>query len=196
MDFRRHLAQVHNGRDIAVIAGAGFAAALKSAIAMSFRRSMSQQKNSLPPIGTMHNRKNASPRALAEMQKSPRHTDGSKGPVPMIETPFDTTLRHDDKVKKMLCGANPVYPYGTQRTPQPKEHSRTPGPGAYRTPSMFPLSARDYVSTTVTQKSARRRTSWVRADLPLGQLRAVGEGCGVGQGRWGEHGWGRGGGAK
>merc|ERR1712039_81359 len=61
-------------------------------------------------------------------------------------------VRDDDPVQEMISGANMFYAAGTHRSPQCKDGLRTPGPGAYRTPSTFPLSARDEVSSRASGK--------------------------------------------
>merc|ERR1719189_2336228 len=58
-------------------------------------------------------------------------------------TRMELSVRDDDTAQEMISGSNMLYSAGTHRSPQCKDSLRTPGPGAYRTPSTFPVSDRD-----------------------------------------------------
>eukprot|EP00928_Gymnodinium_smaydae_P054412 TRINITY_DN38189_c0_g1_i1.p1 TRINITY_DN38189_c0_g1~~TRINITY_DN38189_c0_g1_i1.p1 ORF type:complete len:169 (-),score=23.36 TRINITY_DN38189_c0_g1_i1:78-584(-) len=62
-------------------------------------------------------------------------------------------VRDDDPVQEMVSAANALFPGGTHRSPQCKDSARTPGPGAYRLLSTFPLSSAD----EAPGQAARRR---------------------------------------
>merc|ERR1711924_141917 len=60
-----------------------------------------------------------------------------------------------------VSAANPFYAGGTHRSSQCKENLKTPGPGAYKTQSCFPQSARDH--SNYHRHSARRSPSYTAA---------------------------------
>ncbi|CAK0842015.1 unnamed protein product [Prorocentrum cordatum] len=68
---------------------------------------------------------------------------------------MDRSVR-DTPLKEKISGCNPLYAGGTHRSPQCSSASRTPGPGAYRTSSLF-QSDRDQVSL---QRVRRRPPAW------------------------------------
>eukprot|EP00931_Biecheleriopsis_adriatica_P082883 TRINITY_DN56378_c0_g1_i1.p1 TRINITY_DN56378_c0_g1~~TRINITY_DN56378_c0_g1_i1.p1 ORF type:complete len:182 (+),score=11.48 TRINITY_DN56378_c0_g1_i1:34-579(+) len=58
-------------------------------------------------------------------------------------TKMELSVRDDDPVQEMISSASPFFAAGTHRSNQCKDSLRTPGPGAYRTISTFPLSKHD-----------------------------------------------------
>eukprot|EP00929_Paragymnodinium_shiwhaense_P000304 TRINITY_DN100543_c0_g1_i1.p2 TRINITY_DN100543_c0_g1~~TRINITY_DN100543_c0_g1_i1.p2 ORF type:complete len:176 (-),score=6.04 TRINITY_DN100543_c0_g1_i1:224-751(-) len=72
--------------------------------------------------------------AIGSHSRTTRSTPRSK---------METGVRDDDPVQEMIAASNMMYGGGTHRSPQCKDSCRTPGPGAYRTVSSFPLSGRD-----------------------------------------------------
>merc|ERR1712224_283206 len=61
----------------------------------------------------------------------------------------------------MVSAANPFYAGGTHRNSQCKENLKTPGPGAYKTPSCFPQSTRDH--SNYNRHRGRRSPSYTAA---------------------------------
>lgn len=80
-------------------------------------------------------------------------------------------VRDDDAVQEMICDANMFYAAGTHRSGRIKESQRTPGPGAYRTPSSFPLKAGDEVAGHHIKK---RAPSWQITERTPGRVADIG----------------------
>mmetsp|Transcript_26643 Transcript_26643/g.48834 ORF Transcript_26643/g.48834 Transcript_26643/m.48834 type:complete len:170 (-) Transcript_26643:66-575(-) len=68
----------------------------------------------------------------------------------------DYAWHEEDGVKGYVSAANMFFALGTHRTAQFKESQRTPGPGAYRTQSIFPSPAQHEVAL----HPSRRPPSW------------------------------------
>mmetsp|Transcript_6186 Transcript_6186/g.14786 ORF Transcript_6186/g.14786 Transcript_6186/m.14786 type:complete len:170 (-) Transcript_6186:96-605(-) len=64
----------------------------------------------------------------------------------------DLAWHEDDSVKGYVSAANMLFALGTHRTSQFKESQRTPGPGAYRTQSIFPSAAQHEVAVHPSRK--------------------------------------------
>eukprot|EP00933_Yihiella_yeosuensis_P018265 TRINITY_DN15052_c0_g1_i1.p1 TRINITY_DN15052_c0_g1~~TRINITY_DN15052_c0_g1_i1.p1 ORF type:complete len:169 (+),score=17.39 TRINITY_DN15052_c0_g1_i1:102-608(+) len=77
------------------------------------------------------------PKIYAPLKANHLRTPRSKSATP--RTKMELGVRDDDPVQEMISSSNTMYAAGTHRSPQCKDSLRTPGPGAYRTVSMFPM---------------------------------------------------------
>merc|ERR1719335_389530 len=84
---------------------------------------------------------------------------------------MEESIRDDDPVQEMISDANMFYASGTHRSGRLKESQRTPGPGAYRTPSTFPLAQRDEAPGTHVK---RRAPSWRMTERTKGRVADIG----------------------
>merc|ERR1719277_1141221 len=72
------------------------------------------------------------------------------------------SVRDDDPVQENISAASSFFPGGTHRSNQCKDSLRTPGPGAYRTMSSFPMSPNDEHRAHCTKRRGLSHTFTLR----------------------------------
>mmetsp|Transcript_74654 Transcript_74654/g.242606 ORF Transcript_74654/g.242606 Transcript_74654/m.242606 type:complete len:170 (+) Transcript_74654:61-570(+) len=65
---------------------------------------------------------------------------------------MELSVRADDPTQEMLSAASTFFPFGTHRSGQCKEASRTPGPGTYRATTCFPDPRSDSIGAHCSKK--------------------------------------------